>query len=63
MSNETKTKLPMTLLLTRKSFRTYPGGIVVGMYYSKDLKQNIAISAHNTEAINAVEEKTDDDNS
>jgi len=37
-------KLPMTILLKRRSIRNYPGGIIVGVYYSHDLDKTFAIS-------------------
>lgn len=41
----TKNKLPMTITLKRRSIRNYPGGVVVGVYYSDDLDKTFAITS------------------
>lgn len=49
-------KLPMLLVLQRKSIRLYPKNITVGLYYSKDLDQYFAISSED-QSINISEKQ------
>lgn len=37
-------KLPHVLMLQRKSIRMFPDGVMVGLYYSKDLKKYFTIT-------------------
>lgn len=38
-------KLPITILLRRKAVRLYPDGVSIGIYYSEDMNQYIALTS------------------
>lgn len=55
MTTKRDRKLPMLMVLQRKSIRLYPNNISVGLYYSKDLDQYFAISTED-QSINMTED-------
>lgn len=53
-------KLPMVMVLTRKSIRLFPNDVAVGVYYSSDLDQYFAISTRG-QSTNVSEETDESD--